>query len=913
MVDGEPVIDFYCRATVMMNEIELQEDKSGQANKLLYRFVLLLSSLCHFHQSLESLREQFVLFFRRPNNHAMSFPYTLKGIYEEVIVPKGLPEIIDFTSKFRIQSKPSDQLPPSFVKAGKPTRDGINGSRPNHQKSPYQQQEYQGQRRRYRPASSTPCRACGYSNKDLHKILDRIHPPDGNPLQCCFRGPDFNPDKDMRTILHQYNLKHQNDRRQNENEQDRSTMLPKSATLVPPKTNFILDTLDKSHITTDSNNEYFFDDSYSISSTNSTDPNDIQSNEQMTVNDPDNYSSATPVTSNLQENSQVLPDPQANKASLLFDTDMNDDFLYKDVLPRPHCSAAVFNPTLPQDKDISDSDHQSVLTSTDAYAPEKEENNLGECLNCGHRGVAGEICATCENPEYEYEMLYLDPLDFSDEESVDESVYLSTNEFSTSNEQYNSSDREYFSDREYDSNDTSVESYQSQELGRCPRCCFIGPANAICLHCPPTSSGTTQYLPNQDEPVVLPPFCIGSCPSCQDHGQVGDRCLSCTDSTQFYVLPSNESSSIDIDDISDTPSDEFGICASCNEKGPIGQMCARCEDQGMIFDSYNIGEDTLPKPKAMAVATFDKSKIGDLNHPSTFAKARLWFDAIPSTIFSVFSNKVQCHWDGGSNSHIFTCKDFFYVLQPALGVITQVSGSAATVEGLGIVFMRIPKTEIIISLYPCYYAPTFPQNTLSPPAIKHYNRYRSVRTEALSWVRLVSETGQKFFLKMTKENHSSELLDYTTIEIMKFDEDIDSTTTSTVPSFSMSTAPEIPKSLVCPTIPPKVLHSFSSDISLANYLLLHRRLCHVSHEKFRIMCQHQTIVGLPKRFSKRLLGGGIQCWICDSAAMVDVPKGIVMNTSILRPGELIHIDFCFINVLSIRGFSCVLMIVDART
>ena len=38
-----------------------------------------------------------------------------------------------------------------------------------------------------------------------------------------------------------------------------------------------------------------------------------------------------------------------------------------------------------------------------------------------------------------------------------------------------------------------------------------------------------------------------------------------------------------------------------------------------------------------------------------------------------------------------------------------------------------------------------------------------------------------------------------------------------------------------------------------------------------------------------------------------------MKTDILQPGELIHIDFYFINITSIRGFTCVLNIVDART
>ena len=47
--------------------------------------------------------------------------------------------------------------------------------------------------------------------------------------------------------------------------------------------------------------------------------------------------------------------------------------------------------------------------------------------------------------------------------------------------------------------------------------------------------------------------------------------------------------------------------------------------------------------------------------------------------------------------------------------------------------------------------------------------------------------------------------------------------------------------------------------------------------------------------------------------MTDVPKGITMKTNILSPGELIHIDFCFINVISICDLLCVLLIVDART
>ena len=168
---------------------------------------------------------------------------------------------------------------------------------------------------------------------------------------------------------------------------------------------------------------------------------------------------------------------------------------------------------------------------------------------------------------------------------------------------------------------------------------------------------------------------------------------------------------------------------------------------------------------------------------------------------------------------------------------------------------------------------------------------------------------------MDQYKHGKALLDYTSIEIMEFQDDSSPTSNknSAVPSFSTSTAPEIPTSIVSHSIQPTVHSSFSTDLSSINYLLLHRRLCHVGSNKLHKMCKLQTILGLPQRISKRLMTCGSKCWICNSATMTSIPKGIRVNTSFLRPGELIHIDFCFINVLSIRGFTCVLLIVDART
>ena len=48
--------------------------------------------------------------------------------------------------------------------------------------------------------------------------------------------------------------------------------------------------------------------------------------------------------------------------------------------------------------------------------------------------------------------------------------------------------------------------------------------------------------------------------------------------------------------------------------------------------------------------------------------------------------------------------------------------------------------------------PQNPQNTRSQTAIKHYNKFRSVRTEALRWLQITTDTGNKLKFKTTVKN-----------------------------------------------------------------------------------------------------------------------------------------------------------------
>ena len=106
---------------------------------------------------------------------------------------------------------------------------------------------------------------------------------------------------------------------------------------------------------------------------------------------------------------------------------------------------------------------------------------------------------------------------------------------------------------------------------------------------------------------------------------------------------------------------------------------------------------------------------------------------------------------------------------------------------IGIVLIQIPKTDVIIPLYPCYYAPTFPQNTISPNTIKHYNHYRKVTSEALEWIRMTTAVGQKIFVRIDPTQVGNELLDYFRVNIMKIDMSQDKQlSTGNSPSFNLS-------------------------------------------------------------------------------------------------------------------------------
>ena len=82
---------------------------------------------------------------------------------------------------------------------------------------------------------------------------------------------------------------------------------------------------------------------------------------------------------------------------------------------------------------------------------------------------------------------------------------------------------------------------------------------------------------------------------------------------------------------------------------------------------------------------------------------------------------------------------FTYII-PVKCNVNIIQGRKSPAKGFGIVMVYISETSIIIPLWPSYYMPQHPQNTISQTEIKHYNQFRIRKSEALICLQNTTDT-----------------------------------------------------------------------------------------------------------------------------------------------------------------------------
>ena len=254
--EGEPVLEFYTRALRMSQEISLQQDETGQNNRLIRRFVHLLFGYSPFIECLRSVMTDLNAFFIRPGNHKQDFHLSLEDIYQNHICDKCAPKTISHKSKYSLPQ-------PHVAKTDTPiiTNDNDEESMIMHDSNLMDEEIDHtlvdptiSSARIGKPTSSTTnlrqskmyvpkvCEVCGLTQKELHQQLNQIHDP-YDPKKCCLRGPEYIGDKNIREKVLQYNLKHPSSEGQNRRTKtsfvDPIERPPGNPTLPPPQCNLV--------------------------------------------------------------------------------------------------------------------------------------------------------------------------------------------------------------------------------------------------------------------------------------------------------------------------------------------------------------------------------------------------------------------------------------------------------------------------------------------------------------------------------------------------------------------------------------------------------------------------------------------------------------------------------------------------
>ena len=103
-----------------------------------------------------------------------------------------------------------------------------------------------------------------------------------------------------------------------------------------------------------------------------------------------------------------------------------------------------------------------------------------------------------------------------------------------------------------------------------------------------------------------------------------------------------------------------------------------------------------------------------------------------------------------SNAHVFTEIHDFTQFRLTANNIKKFQGQKCLAEGKGLVIIKLPDSDMIIPLLPSYYYPTAPNNIIGLSPIKEWTKFRSVRLEALDWIRFVDRNGKTVRLPTNK-------------------------------------------------------------------------------------------------------------------------------------------------------------------
>jgi hypothetical protein len=182
-----------------------------------------------------------------------------------------------------------------------------------------------------------------------------------------------------------------------------------------------------------------------------------------------------------------------------------------------------------------------------------------------------------------------------------------------------------------------------------------------------------------------------------------------------------------------------------------------------------------------------------------------------------------------------------------------------------------------------------------PYCIKHYLGYPTVLTKHLESLYITTSSGIQLIFLSIKQQKNGQLLDYHRFTVVR--------PKRSSPSFTPSAA-----LLLCPPTTHPSIAATGTTIPLTRNLC-HQCLSHSCDDSLDNACRHQSLLGLPTRPFPKCTK---PCPICTTTTFTHPPRPKESSYKPTCRGELVHLDFSFWNVVSVRGFASLLSIIDAK-
>ena len=227
-------------------------------------------------------------------------------------------------------------------------------------------------------------------------------------------------------------------------------------------------------------------------------------------------------------------------------------------------------------------------------------------------------------------------------------------------------------------------------------------------------------------------------------------------------------------------------------------------------------------------------------------------------------------------------------------------------EGTGFVIASTPQTPgFYFPLFPALLAAQDPCCTMTTGGLKKYSGFTSIMHDVGTEMKLTHESGNKFTLPCTTDK----TIDFVELTLHPVSQNSEINENLKLARLRKDLHKDAKCNYMCLQPAPTHARSLKGTVELS--WRLHICYAHRKLTSIQDMIKKGYVDGIPK--NTELVPLPFRCPVCDAATATKIPRGKVKDFSKTPIGTVFHMDFTFFNVISTRGFSSALALVEGTS